>query len=600
MIGIPAILIILIEFTLTVTNVGNNYSTFIKLSGQFSDYLVFNPDIPRKYFSSSKIIPSVIPDGFKKIKDKNTFRIFALGGSTTAGFPFPPNMAFPRILKQKLKRQFLHKNFDVINLGISAVNSITIRDLIDDVLKQSPDLIIIYAGHNEYYGALGPASNMSIFDNHNISRIIVGIRKFRIVQLTEKFISNLFNVFSDNKSKSNSTLMAELASGSLVSFESDKYYSGISQFRDNLDDILLKSSEYKTKTIICTLASNLEQQPLCTYSGCDSLNQKFQEAISNDTTEQKSMLQNIKDIDALRFRAPEIFNTIINEISTKHGVSIVDIQGIFEDVSPNEIIGHNLMVDHLHPNSNGTKLIAESLFHEIVNMKIVSEVDQKSFSDKLSSNLINYSEASSLDSVYAQLRNDYLKFYFPFSNRKRGKYDFKGINISSKSDYAALELFRNQTSWKNAHLNLAEEYLNQKNYQSFVKEMNVIIQDRPFDIKPYIAVITELLNVKENLLAKDVLLQLHALKPSYYSSKKLGNIYFSDKLHNKAIYYYRKSLEYSKIDPEIFYNLSASYFSRKDLEKALNAIIRCLEIDPNYPNASRIRDGLVKIYSTRK
>ncbi len=59
------------------------------------------PKFPIKYFGKSTNTPSVIPDGFKKIKEKNTFRIFALGGSTTAGFPHPPNGSFPKTIKNK-------------------------------------------------------------------------------------------------------------------------------------------------------------------------------------------------------------------------------------------------------------------------------------------------------------------------------------------------------------------------------------------------------------------------------------------------------------------------------------------------------------------
>ncbi len=57
-------------------------------------------------------------------------------------------------------------------MGISAINSITLRDIIDDVLEENPDLIIIYTGHNEYYGALGPASNISGFNNLSSKKTI--------------------------------------------------------------------------------------------------------------------------------------------------------------------------------------------------------------------------------------------------------------------------------------------------------------------------------------------------------------------------------------------------------------------------------------------
>ncbi len=44
-------------------------------------------------------------------------------------------------------------DFDVVNLGISTVNSITLRYIVDDVLNQEADLILFYSGYNVYYGS---------------------------------------------------------------------------------------------------------------------------------------------------------------------------------------------------------------------------------------------------------------------------------------------------------------------------------------------------------------------------------------------------------------------------------------------------------------
>jgi len=62
------------------------------------------------------------------------------------------------LLKHRLSHTFPNKNIEVINTGITAVNSYTLWDLTDDIIEQKPDLVIIYAGHNEYYGALGVGS----------------------------------------------------------------------------------------------------------------------------------------------------------------------------------------------------------------------------------------------------------------------------------------------------------------------------------------------------------------------------------------------------------------------------------------------------------
>jgi lysophospholipase L1-like esterase len=124
--------------------------------------LFLNPDLPYKYFYNIEQAPSTLPDGFDKIKKENAFRVFVLGGSSTAGWPYVPNAAFSRHIKRRLELLYPKNTIEVINLGISAINSYSLRDFIPGIIKQQPDLVIIYAGHNEYYGALGVGSTSSL------------------------------------------------------------------------------------------------------------------------------------------------------------------------------------------------------------------------------------------------------------------------------------------------------------------------------------------------------------------------------------------------------------------------------------------------------
>lgn len=49
-----------------------------------------------------------------------------------------------------------------MNTSLVATNSYTIRDMVPEILEQQPDMVIIYSGHNEYYGALGVGSSQSL------------------------------------------------------------------------------------------------------------------------------------------------------------------------------------------------------------------------------------------------------------------------------------------------------------------------------------------------------------------------------------------------------------------------------------------------------
>ena len=76
---------------------------------------------------------------FLKEKPANGYRIFVLGGSTTAGFPYGNNLDFARILNRRLSDQFPEKKIEIINCAMTAVNTYTVLDLMDEILEQQPD-----------------------------------------------------------------------------------------------------------------------------------------------------------------------------------------------------------------------------------------------------------------------------------------------------------------------------------------------------------------------------------------------------------------------------------------------------------------------------
>ncbi|WP_290665022.1 GDSL-type esterase/lipase family protein, partial [Ignavibacterium sp.] len=159
---IPVLFFVLLETGLRAFDYGYDFTVFKVVTDYHPDKLFLNPEIPYKYFYGTRSVPSALPDGFDKEKKPNAFRVFVLGGSSTAGWPYVPNASFPRQLKRKLELLYPENNIEVINLGISAINSYTLRDFVPAVLEQKPDLILIYAGHNEYYGALGVGSTVSL------------------------------------------------------------------------------------------------------------------------------------------------------------------------------------------------------------------------------------------------------------------------------------------------------------------------------------------------------------------------------------------------------------------------------------------------------
>ncbi|MEJ0081904.1 MAG: hypothetical protein WDM78_13370 [Puia sp.] len=122
---IPFIIICLIEISLRIVHYGNNPDLFIE-SPADKDFLIFNPEASKRYFSNQAIATTGNIEPFKKEKDANTTRIFVLGESTTIGYPYFHNGSFHRWLQYRLMNSFPDRKFEVINLSLTAVNSYTV------------------------------------------------------------------------------------------------------------------------------------------------------------------------------------------------------------------------------------------------------------------------------------------------------------------------------------------------------------------------------------------------------------------------------------------------------------------------------------------
>ena len=157
--AIPILFFVLLETALHIFNYGSDYKQWVNVT---ADKLMLNPELCRRYFYTTATVPYSNQNTFDANKKPNSFRVFILGESSAAGYPYTPNGDFGRYIRKRLEACYPSAVIEVVNLGITAVNSYTIRDIMPGVLEQKPDLILIYTGHNEYYGALGVGSMESV------------------------------------------------------------------------------------------------------------------------------------------------------------------------------------------------------------------------------------------------------------------------------------------------------------------------------------------------------------------------------------------------------------------------------------------------------
>ena len=90
-------------------------------------------------------------DEFEKEKPSNTFRIFAVGGSTTRGAAANDDNTWPAHLQQIMNEKITSKNVEVINAGISGATSEQEYNMIKNKISLlDPDLVVVYDGWNDW------------------------------------------------------------------------------------------------------------------------------------------------------------------------------------------------------------------------------------------------------------------------------------------------------------------------------------------------------------------------------------------------------------------------------------------------------------------
>lgn len=601
---IPIMFFVFLELGLRLFNYGYNLSTWTNIT---ETHYGLNPELARRYFFTVKNVPESIQDVFAVDKKPETYRVFVLGGSSAAGYPYMPLGAFSRYIRLRLEQNYPDKIIEVVNIGLTAVNSYTIRDLIPDVIEQKPDLILIYAGHNEYYGALGAGSMESLGQSRSVVNFLLSLNQFKTTQLIRDFIKFTISLFADNEKSQTGTLMSRMAENQKIEYDSDTFNLGIEQFNGNMEDIINEVKRNNIPIILSTLASNLKDLPPFIYDRKDSTKNAgliFRKAEKSyaqlNYRKADSLFRIAKDLDQLRFRAPEKLNSIIKNLADKHNLPLVDIDSLLSLQSPNGIIGDNLMTDHLHLTLEGYQELGKLFYNTMNEMKFLpagNPIYNFSYQDSIVKINFPFSE---LDSTIADYKLRILKNDWPFKTPKNSLPFNSIIKPTDHVDSAAAEVVRGNIDWHKAHLNLANYYIKKKDFSKFKNEMGILVFQYPIITEYYELLISELINQREYDEAFEYLVKNNRISENHFSTKWLGTIELSRKNYKSAINYLETSFKYGKNDAQVYYNLSGAYSQLAEYKTALEYIDKCLSINPNYLGANNLKKQLEMILSNNK
>jgi tetratricopeptide (TPR) repeat protein len=367
---LPFCLLLLLEGALRLFHYGYDSSLFIE-QPQNSDYLIFNPAAAKRYFTDQLNATSGNREPFRKTKAAGTLRLFVLGESTTIGYPYFHNGSFHRWLQYRLMRSFPDKKLEIINISLTAVNSYTVLGFAREVVHYQPDAVLIYTGHNEYYGALGVGSTNRLGSSPALINGLLWLRQFRVVQLLTQAWGKIAHLFSAGPAKAGKTRMELMVGDQQIGYGSPLFDLGLRQFKTNMGKTLELFHRQGIPVFLSNVVSNLrDQQPFVSTNTGGSAIDNFAAGVKawdhGDYPTAKEAYIRAKELDALRFRAPERIDSIIDELSRQYdNTHLVDTRGAFQAASDHGIVGNSLLLEHVHPNLMGYALLSDVFFRAL-------------------------------------------------------------------------------------------------------------------------------------------------------------------------------------------------------------------------------------------
>jgi tetratricopeptide (TPR) repeat protein len=590
---LPVVLIVLCEASLRMMHYGGNRALFVSIPDENSQYYGINPDVAKRYFTTLSDVPTPRKDLFLKVKPENGYRIFILGESTAAGFPFGNNITFSRILNRRLSDMFPEKYIEIVNTALTAINTYTQRDFVDEILQYKPDAILIYSGHNEFYGALGVGSMESLGKYRWIVKTVLALQKFKTYLLVQDLVAGIERAIGldgqkNNASDPSATLMERIVDRKIIPLHSEEYDRGATQFKENMREIVQEARQAGVPVILSELVSNVrDNAPFESVEGTDraSANAVYAEAESLEAhgkfDEAKAKFYLAKDLDALRFRAPEEFNDIIHTVASEFNVPVVPMKARFESSSPHMLIGNNLMFEHLHPNLDGYFLMADVIFETMQREQLIAP-NWQARHPQSSSYYREHWGYTALDSVYAARIVMRLKGGWPFKKQHAPNHSLDGLALRTITDSIAARIIpAGALTLEQGHIELAKYYEDRGDLDRAFDEYNALMYTVPYVDLFYEPAVKVLAGMKRYDKALEVLAELKKYQESSFTYQWIGQINLMAGNTTDGIANLEKARERDPLNAVILYNLGYAYFSTMQDDKgtAIEELLKNISAD---------------------
>ncbi len=337
-------------------------------------------------------------------KAPGTCRIFVLGSSAAMGDP-EPSFSLARMLEAMLRAAYPAGRFEVVNAGVTAINSHLVRGIAADCARLAPDIFIVYEGNNEVIGPFGPAGVFAPFRRSEAAlRTAVWLKTTRTGQLLgslgrrgapaewggmEMFLqqqlaaddprleavrahfrANLLAIADSGRRAGATTLLC-----TVLTNQRD-FAPFLSRHRPGLTaEELARWESHLAAAAQAQVAGDLPAAEAA-YRAAAAIDDRHAGLIfrlgrlvlqAGRDAEARDLLQRALDLDTLRFRTDSNLNQIIRDLGARpaSGLEVVDLASALAAHSAHGIAGDELLYEHVHLTLRGTYEAAGELFPRI-------------------------------------------------------------------------------------------------------------------------------------------------------------------------------------------------------------------------------------------
>ncbi len=328
----------------------------------------------------------------------NRYRVAFVGASTVQGFPHPRRLAAASFLQAMLADAWPEREVEVVNLGITSIASFAVAQVVEDALALAPDLVVVYTGHNEFYGLYGAG---------RYQRLQYFLRQLHLTHLVDGLLGGL------GARDEPTDLIKMAAARGEVPLHGAARKTAEQNLRDNLRRVSRLCQRAQVPLVLCTIVANdaglapvgsttgdeawkaqvAQAARLLTrgYVGLDDaedalrqlapaaalsrehawlwyLQGRALERLGRDAQAQRAF-RKARDLDTMPWRAPTAHNAVIRAVAKEYGVVLADVEGAFAAAAPASGVGWEWMVDHVHFSVAGQALLARTVLYSIAQLQ---------------------------------------------------------------------------------------------------------------------------------------------------------------------------------------------------------------------------------------